>query len=141
MILVTGDIHGEVQRVAETVVRFGLGSEDTIVLLGDVGMNYYGNKRGDRHRKKRLNQLGVTMLCIHGNHEIEEALSCAYVRDIRYPLLVWPFGDKVSVQQVGITVQPFSVLHISFPANNGQQIVLIHYPKYRFRVAMKAVPL
>ena len=78
MILVTGDIHGEVQRVAETVVRFGLGSEDTIVLLGDVGMNYYGNKRGDRHRKKRLNQLGVTMLCIHGNHEMRPETIITY---------------------------------------------------------------
>ena len=78
MILVTGDIHGEVQRVAETVVRFGLGSEDTIVLLGDVGMNYYGNKRGDGHRKKRLNQLGVTMLCIHGNHEMRPETIITY---------------------------------------------------------------
>ena len=78
MILVTGDINGEVQRVAETVVRFGLGSEDTIVLLGDVGMNYYGNKRGDRHRKKRLNQLGVTMLCIHGNHEMRPETIITY---------------------------------------------------------------
>ena len=58
MILITGDIHGEVHRVADAVSRFGLCGEDTIVLLGDVGMNYYGNKHGDRHRKKRLNKLG-----------------------------------------------------------------------------------
>ena len=56
MILITGDIHGEVHRVADAVDRFGLGSMDTIVLLGDVVMNYYGNKHGDRHRKKRLNR-------------------------------------------------------------------------------------
>ena len=78
---------------------------------------------------------------ITDDREIEEALSCAYVRDIRYPLLVWPFSDKVSVKQVGVTVQTFSVLHIALSANNRQQIVLIHHPKYRFRVAMKAVPL
>lgn len=40
LILVTGDIHGEVHRVADAVARFGLDSYDTIVLLGDVGMNY-----------------------------------------------------------------------------------------------------
>ena len=39
MILITGDIHGEVHRVADAVSRFGLCGEDTIVLLGDVGMN------------------------------------------------------------------------------------------------------
>lgn len=70
MIYITGDIHGEVFRIAEAVARFNIGSEDTIVLLGDVGMNYYGNKRGDGHRKKRLNKLGVPMFCIHGNHEM-----------------------------------------------------------------------
>ena len=78
MILVTGDIHGEVHRVADAVARFGLGSEDTVVLLGDVGMNYYGNKRGDRHRKKRLNKLGVTMFCIHGNHEMRPETIVTY---------------------------------------------------------------
>ena len=58
MILVTGDIHGDVHRIAETVARFGLGSEDTIVLLGDVGMNYYGNKRGRRPQKEAAESVG-----------------------------------------------------------------------------------
>ena len=78
MILITGDIHGEVHRVAEAVTRFGLGSNDTVVLLGDVGMNYYGNKHGDRHRKQRLNKLGVTMFCIHGNHEMRPETLITY---------------------------------------------------------------
>lgn len=78
MIYITGDIHGEVFRIAEAVGRFNIGSEDTIVLLGDVGMNYYGNKRGDRHRKKRLNKLGVPMFCIHGNHEMRPGTISTY---------------------------------------------------------------
>ena len=56
MIHFTGDIHGEVFRVAESIEKYQITEKDTIVLLGDVGMNYYGNKRGDRHRKKRLNR-------------------------------------------------------------------------------------
>jgi len=78
MIYITGDIHGEVFRIAEAVAKFNIGSEDTIVLLGDVGMNYYGNKRGDRHRKKRLNKLGVAMFCIHGNHEMRPGTISTY---------------------------------------------------------------
>ena len=70
MIYITGDIHGEVHRIAEAVSRFEIKTEDTVVLLGDVGMNYYGKDRGDRHRKMRLNKLGVPMLCVHGNHEM-----------------------------------------------------------------------
>ena len=70
MVYYTGDIHGEVFRVSEMIDRYQITPADIIVLLGDVGMNYYGNKRGDRHRKKRLNKLGIKMLCIHGNHEM-----------------------------------------------------------------------
>lgn len=70
MVYYTGDIHGEVFRVSEMIDKYGITPGDTIVLLGDVGMNYYGNKRGDCHRKKRLNKLGIKILCIHGNHEM-----------------------------------------------------------------------
>lgn len=70
MVYITGDIHGEVARVREMVAKCDITPDDIIVLLGDVGMNYYGNKHGDRHRKKKLNSLGIKILCIHGNHEM-----------------------------------------------------------------------
>ena len=78
MIYITGDIHGEVFRVEEAVETFNIGSEDIIVLLGDVGMNYYGNNRGDKHRKKRMNKLGVPIFCIHGNHEMRPGTIATY---------------------------------------------------------------
>lgn len=78
MIYITGDIHGEVFRVAKAVEKFNIGSEDIIVLLGDVGMNYYGNNRGDKHRKKRMNKLGVPIFCIHGNHEMRPGTISSY---------------------------------------------------------------
>ena len=46
-----------------------MASSDLLILLGDVGLNYYGNNQGDRKRKKLLNSAGVPILCIHGNHE------------------------------------------------------------------------
>ena len=70
MIYITGDIHGDVICVVEAVERFQITEKDTIVILGDVGMNYFGNNHGDRHRKKKLNKLGVPIFCIHGNHEM-----------------------------------------------------------------------
>lgn len=78
LIYVTGDIHGEVFRVAEAVSRYKIQQNDTIVLLGDVGMNYFGNNRGDRHRKKRLNKIGVPVFCIHGNHEMRPSTILSY---------------------------------------------------------------
>ena len=82
MVYYTGDIHGEVFRISEMIDRFKITPNDIIVLLGDVGMNYYGNKRGDRHRKKRLNKLGIKMLCIHGNHEMRPATVDSYHEEI-----------------------------------------------------------
>ena len=83
MIYITGDIHGEVSRVREMVAKHTITPEDTIVLLGDVGMNYYGNKRGDRHRKKKLNCLGIKILCIHGNHEMRPESLITY-REVQW---------------------------------------------------------
>ncbi len=56
MIYLTGDIHGEVYRIAEAASRYGISQGDTIVLLGDVGMNYFGNNHGNGYRKEHLNK-------------------------------------------------------------------------------------
>ena len=41
---------------------------DVVILLGDVGANYYGGKR-DQRLKEIFAELAPTFLCIHGNHE------------------------------------------------------------------------
>ena len=75
MIYITGDIHGDTTRIASMIERIGINTDDTIVILGDVGINYYGG-HGDRGRKKKLNRHGIKILCIHGNHEMRpESLS------------------------------------------------------------------
>ena len=70
MIYYTGDIHGEVLHIRDMVTKYEIADQDVIVILGDVGMNYYGNNYGDQHRKKKLNKLGISVFCIHGNHEM-----------------------------------------------------------------------
>ena len=57
MIYYMGDIHGDVFHVVDVVARYEITDKDVIVILGDVGMNYYGNNHGDKHRKKKLNKL------------------------------------------------------------------------------------
>ena len=39
-----------------------------MIILGDVGLNYYGGWR-DYHAKQQLSSLPLTFFCIHGNHE------------------------------------------------------------------------
>ena len=78
MVYITGDIHGEVYRVSEMIEKYEITPNDIIVILGDVGMNYYGNKHGDRRNKKRLNNFGIPILCIHGNHEMRPETLITY---------------------------------------------------------------
>ena len=69
MVYYTGDIHGDISRVISFIENKKLTSEDTIVLLGDVGLNYYGDK-GEKFKKQILNTMGVNILCVHGHHEM-----------------------------------------------------------------------
>ena len=92
MVLFTGDTHGDVTRIVHAIHRFALRKDDVIVILGDVGLNYYGNERGDRDRKKKLNSKGVPILCIHGNHERRPATLETY------KAIEW-HGGKVYVEE------------------------------------------
>lgn len=69
MTYITGDIHGVPWRIHKFAKKFKLTTDDTIVLLGDVGANYFGNER-DTQMKNALSKHPVTILCIHGNHEM-----------------------------------------------------------------------
>ena len=68
MIYITGDIHGEIDKVLFMIKYKKIKHNDIIVLLGDVGVNYYLNKSEERP-KQLLNETGIQMLCVHGNHE------------------------------------------------------------------------
>ena len=45
MIFFTGDIHGNVNGVAAFINKVHPTMEDVIVLLGDVGANYYNGRK------------------------------------------------------------------------------------------------
>lgn len=63
MIYFTGDIHGEPWGIKKFCTRMKLTNEDIVILLGDVGVNYYGDTR-DEYRKTVLAGLAPTFLCI-----------------------------------------------------------------------------
>lgn len=70
MIYYTGDPHGSKYEITRFCNRMGLTVEDTIIILGDVGTNYYGDER-DNELKKAFHRLKPTIFCIHGNHEMQ----------------------------------------------------------------------
>lgn len=70
-VYITGDIHGDIQRInaiKDFCISKKTTTEDVFILLGDVGINYYGDIR-DKIRKDIMGSIPVTFLCINGNHE------------------------------------------------------------------------
>lgn len=72
MIYITGDTHGDFRRVKRYVKENGLAGDDTMIVLGDAGINYFGNSR-DEQPRKLIAKLPITVFCIHGNHEMRPA--------------------------------------------------------------------
>lgn len=68
MVILTGDTHGEFDRIEEFCQEYETTPEDVMVILGDAGINFWLDDR-DRELKERLAGLPVTLFCIHGNHE------------------------------------------------------------------------
>lgn len=68
MIYITADPHGDFRAIKRFATANGLTADDTVVVLGNAGANYYMNER-DRQTKKAVSKIPATLLCIHGNHE------------------------------------------------------------------------
>lgn len=68
MVIITGDLHGDFDRLNQICEHYNTNRHDVIVLLGDVGINYFLNEK-DTRIKKLLAELPVTLFCIQGNHE------------------------------------------------------------------------
>lgn len=70
MIYITGDTHGNFNRIKDFCRNNGTTKDDVLVILGDVGLNFYPpTQHGTKKTKKQLSDLPITLFCIHGNHE------------------------------------------------------------------------
>lgn len=90
MIYVTGDKHGDFIDVFNKSHMFK--KEDILIVLGDSGINYYGNGRDIKLKNKLFNRLPCKLFIIRGNHEnrpsnINSYQLCTY------------FGGSVYVEQ------------------------------------------
>ena len=65
---ITGDTHGNFNRIDYFCKRFETSKEDILCVLGDAGINYYLNKK-DYMLKQVLQDMPITFFCVHGNHE------------------------------------------------------------------------
>lgn len=71
-VFLMGDIHGKFQPIRDFVLRkktrINFDGTDTMVLLGDAGLNYFFDHR-DEKLKEKLGKYPFTYFLIRGNHE------------------------------------------------------------------------
>lgn len=77
MVYITGDIHGDPERIVQFCLSMKPRRSDTIIILGDVAANYTGGAR-DEWVKQTLEKLKLNILCIHGNHEMRPSTIASY---------------------------------------------------------------
>ena len=76
-VYVTGDKHGNVDAIINAFHDNHLNIfKDKLIILGDVGLNYYGNNT-DKKKKQRICDEMIEIYCVRGNHEMrpEDVLS------------------------------------------------------------------
>ena len=86
MLYITGDTHGDFYRFG----HLGLNEGDIMIILGDVGINYYLDEY-DKKLKERLKRYNFKFFCIQGNHEKRPENISSYHE-------VEMFGGKVFVE-------------------------------------------
>ena len=64
MIYITGDTHRDFSRI----YKLEKDTDNMLIVLGDVGINYYLNEE-DKNYKEYLKKLKLKLFCVRGNHE------------------------------------------------------------------------
>ena len=65
---VTGDKHRNFQIVKKFCRDRKTNPHDVLILLGDAGLNYFGDSRDDK-LKAEVSKWKITLFCLHGNKE------------------------------------------------------------------------
>lgn len=87
MIYITGDIHRDFSRI----YKLKKDSDNMLIVLGDVGINYYLNEE-DKNYKEYLKELNLKLFCVRGNHE-ERPENISTYKEVEM------FGGKVLIEE------------------------------------------
>ena len=88
MIYITGDTHRNFDRIEYFCDRHNTTKDDLMIILGDAGINYYGDEKDDRRVKRYLETFPITFMLIRGNHETRPDPS-------------WPVRTKATDEYIG----------------------------------------
>lgn len=79
MIYFTGDVHGSSYDLINRFSNIELTPDDVIVILGDAGFNYFGNRKDLANKMHIKNEICATVFCVHGNHERRPETISTYI--------------------------------------------------------------
>lgn len=68
MYFITGDTHRDFSHIETFCEKYKTNKSDTMIVLGDAGLNYFQNK-SDINLKIKVSSLPIKFLFIRGNHE------------------------------------------------------------------------
>ena len=98
-IFALGDIHGKWQIVRDfyltNKIKEKFTKDDTLILLGDAGLNYFFNYR-DEEAKKKLGKFPFTYFVIRGNHEERPSICAEKYPELWHTETYW--GNTVYVE-------------------------------------------
>ena len=104
MVYYTGDTHGDFKKIVKFVRDNKLTAQDVVVILGDAGFNYFLDIR-DEYNKEYVNNLGISIFCVHGNHEARPQTIPSYkqttwnggkvYKEWKYPNLLFAIDGEV----------------------------------------------
>ena len=87
MIYITGDTHRDFSRI----YKLKKDSDNMLIVLGDVGINYCLNEE-DKNCKEYLKKLKLKLFCVRGNHE-ERPENISTYKEVEM------FGGKVFIEE------------------------------------------
>ena len=87
MIYITGDTHRDFSRF----YKLEKDTDNMLIVLGDVGINYYLNEE-DKNYKEYLKKLKLKLFCVRGNHE-ERPENISTYKEVEM------FGGKVFIEE------------------------------------------
>ena len=96
MTYITGDTHGDFSRYIDFTKRMRPTKEDVMIVLGDAGLNYYGDIR-DEGRKRFVGDFPFTTFCIHGNHEMRPYEAVGYKTKAYRGGVVWYHEEQPNI--------------------------------------------
>ena len=96
--LVKGDCHGSFDWMDNGCLSDYTPSETAIIVLGDVGFNFWLNKKDDKI-KKEVNSKGYRFYCLQGNHEARPTdiagMQYIYDDDVKGWLYIQPIYSNI----------------------------------------------